>query len=162
MGDRGDVPGSSDPVSTEARRDGGSHCDDAGCEKIISIRKLSTSTFLSSVNSSGVCQCLRVTMFRLKNGSGTGLVLSRKRFSSISAHVSIRSKPNFRFQVLRFSCINNRRICPRRFVAARSATRVISPRRRIVASAFSDVLAKPRSLTVIFKNQIKNAVLVFT
>ena len=53
-GDCGGVPGSSDPVSTAARRGDGSHSDDAGCEKMISIRKPSTSTFISRVNSSGV------------------------------------------------------------------------------------------------------------
>ena len=71
----------------------------------------------------------------------------RERFPSISAAVSIRSKPNSRFQALCFSCINKRHICPRRCVAA-----------QIVAFTSSDTLAKPRSLPVIFKNQIKNAV----
>ena len=33
VGDCGGVPGSSDPVSTAARRGDGSHCDDAGCRE---------------------------------------------------------------------------------------------------------------------------------
>ena len=45
-GDCCGVPGSSDPVSTAACRGDGSHCDDAGCERMISIRKPSTSTFI--------------------------------------------------------------------------------------------------------------------
>ena len=73
-----------------------------------------------------------------------GLVLVRERFSSITAAVSIRSKPNSRFQTLSFSCISKRRICPRRCVAA-----------QIVAFTSSDVFAKPRSLVVIFENQVK-------
>ena len=52
-GDRGGFTGSSDPISTAARRGDGSHCDDAGCERMISTRKPSRSTFISSVNSSG-------------------------------------------------------------------------------------------------------------
>ena len=75
----------------------------------------------------------------------------RERFAFISAAVSIRSKPNSRFQALCFSCISKRRICHRRCVAA-----------QIVAFTSSDILAKQCSLTVIFKNQIKNAVLAFT
>ena len=86
-------------------------------------------------------------MFLQKKRFGTGLVLVRERFSFISAAVSIRSKPNSRFQTLCFSCISKRRICPRRCVAA-----------HIVALTSSDILAKQRFLTVIFKNQIKNAV----
>ena len=53
-GDRRGFPGYSDPVSTAARHGDGSHCDDAGCERMISIRNPSTSTFISSVNPSGV------------------------------------------------------------------------------------------------------------
>ena len=53
-GDCGGGPGSSEPVSTAARRGDGSHCDDAGCERMISIRKPSTPTFISRVNASGV------------------------------------------------------------------------------------------------------------
>ena len=68
-------------------------------------------------------------------------MLVRERFSSISAAVSIRSKPNSRFQTLCFSFIIKQRICPRRCVAA-----------QIVAFTFSDILVKS------FKNQIKNAV----
>ena len=56
-------------------------------------------------------------------------MLVRERFSSISAAVSIRPKPNFRFHALCFSCISKRRICPRRCVAA-----------QIVAFTFSDTL----------------------
>ena len=53
-GGRRGSPGSSDPVSTAARRGDGSQCDDAGCERMISIRNPSASTFISGVNSSGV------------------------------------------------------------------------------------------------------------
>ena len=53
-GDRRGSPGSSDPVSTAACHGDGSHCDDAGCERRISIRKPSTSTLISRVNSFGV------------------------------------------------------------------------------------------------------------
>ena len=140
---------SSDPVSTAARCGDRSHCDDAGCERMISIRKLSTSTLISSVSSSGVCGRLGMTMFRYKKGSETGLVLMGERLSSISAAVSIRSKPNLRFHVLCFSCISKRRICPRRCVAASSATRIVSRIPQIVASTSSEILAKSRSLTVI-------------
>ena len=55
-GDRGGVPGSSGPVSTAACRGDGSHCGcGAGCERVISSLRRSTSTLISSVNSSGVC-----------------------------------------------------------------------------------------------------------
>ena len=50
----GGVPGSPDPVSTAARRGDGSHSDDGSCERMISIRKPSTSTFICRLNSSGV------------------------------------------------------------------------------------------------------------
>ena len=63
-GDGSGVSGSSDPVSTAARRGDGSHSQDAGCERMISIRKRSTSTFISKLNSSGVLGCLGITMFR--------------------------------------------------------------------------------------------------
>ena len=53
-GDCGGVPGSSDPVSTAARRGDGSHSDDRGYERMISIRKPSTSTFICRLNFSGV------------------------------------------------------------------------------------------------------------
>ena len=53
-GDCVGVPGSSDPVSTAARRGDGSHSDDGGCERKISIRKPSTSTFICRLNYSGV------------------------------------------------------------------------------------------------------------
>ena len=82
----------------------------------------------------------------------------RERFSSISAAVSIRSKPNSRFQTLCFSCISKLRICPRRCVAASFATRTVSRRRQIVVPRSSDILAKSRSTKVILKKQIKNAV----
>ena len=59
-----DAPGSSDPVSTAARRGDGSHYDDAGYERVIFIRKPSTSTFISRVNSSGVWGRLGMIMFR--------------------------------------------------------------------------------------------------
>ena len=46
-GNRRGVPGSPDPVSTAARRGDGSHCGcGAGCERVISIPKRSTSTFI--------------------------------------------------------------------------------------------------------------------
>ena len=61
-----------------------------------------------------------------------------------------------------FPCISKRRICPRRCVAASSATRIVSRRRQIVASTSSNILTKSRSLTVLFKYQIKNPVLAFT
>ena len=86
-GDYGGVPG----LSTAARRGDGSHSDDGGCERMISIRKPSTSTFICRSNSSGVCGYSGITMFLYKKGFGTGLVLVRERFSSISAAVSIRS-----------------------------------------------------------------------
>ena len=82
----------------------------------------------------------------------------RERFSSISVAVSIRSKPNSRFQTLCFSCINKLRICPRRCVAASFATRTVSRRRQIVVPRSSDILAKSRSSVVIFKKSDKNAV----
>ena len=88
---------------------------------------------------------------RIWNGAGTGT----ERFSSISAAVSIRSKPNSRFQALCFSCISKRRICPRRCVVASSVTRTVSRRRQIVASTSSDILAKPRSLIVNFQKSYK-------
>ena len=53
-GDFGGVLGSSHSVSTAARRGNGSHSDNAGCERMISIRKRSTSTFISRLKSSGV------------------------------------------------------------------------------------------------------------
>ena len=53
-GDCCGVPGSSGSVSAAARRGDGSHCDDAGYERMISIRKPSKSTFISRVKSSGV------------------------------------------------------------------------------------------------------------
>ena len=62
-GDCGGVPGSSDPVSTAARRGDGSHSDDGGYERMISIRKPSTSTFICRLNSSGVCWYSGITMF---------------------------------------------------------------------------------------------------
>ena len=62
-GDCGGVPGSSDPVSTAARRGDGPHSDDGGCERMISIRKPSTSTFIWRLNSSGVCGYSGITMF---------------------------------------------------------------------------------------------------
>ena len=50
-----DASGSSDPVPIAGDRGGdGSHCNDTGCERMSSIRKPSTSTFISRVNSSGV------------------------------------------------------------------------------------------------------------
>ena len=91
-GDHCGGPGASDPISTAARRGNGSHCDDAGCERMTSIRKPSTFTFISSVNASGLCGRLGMTMFRQKKGSGTGLVLVRERFSSISVVVSIHGR----------------------------------------------------------------------
>ena len=53
-GDRGGVPGSSEPVSTAARHGNGSHCGGASCERMSSILNPSTSTFISSVNSAGL------------------------------------------------------------------------------------------------------------
>ena len=53
-GDCVGVPGSSDPVSTAARRGDVSHSDGESCERMISIRKPSTSTFICRLNSSGV------------------------------------------------------------------------------------------------------------
>ena len=53
-GDCVGVSGSSDPVSIAARRGDVSHSDDEGCERMISIRKPSTSTFICRLNSSGV------------------------------------------------------------------------------------------------------------
>ena len=50
-------------VSTAARRADGLHCDDAGCERMISMRKPSISTFISNVNSSDVCKRLGMTVF---------------------------------------------------------------------------------------------------
>ena len=82
-------------------------------------------------------------------------MLVRERFSSISAAVSIRSKPNSRFQALCFSCISKLRICPRRCVAASFATRTVSRRRQIVVPRSSDILAKSRSSTVIFQKSDK-------
>ena len=52
-GDCGGVPGSSDPVSTAARRGDGSHSDDGSYERMISIRKPSTSTFICRLNFPG-------------------------------------------------------------------------------------------------------------
>ena len=82
-------------------------------------------------------------------------MLVRERFSSISAAVSIRSKPNSRFQTLCFSCISKLRIFPRRCVAASFATQTVSRRRQIVVPRSSDILAKSRSSTVIFKKSDK-------
>ena len=85
------------------------------------------------------------------NGAGA----DARAFSSISAAVSIRSKPNSRFQTLCFSCISKLCICPRRCVAASFATRTVSRRRQIIVPRSSDILAQSRSSIVIFKNQIK-------
>ena len=82
-------------------------------------------------------------------------MLVRERFSSISAAVSIRSKPNSRFQTLCLSCISKLRICPRRCVAASFTTRTVSRRRQIVVPRSSDILAKLRSSTVIFQKSDK-------
>ena len=79
----------------------------------------------------------------------------RERFSSILAAVSIRSKPNSRFQVLRFSCISKRRICPSRCVASRSLTRIVSQRCQLVASISAIIFAESCSLTVILKKSGK-------
>ena len=79
----------------------------------------------------------------------------QERFSSISAAVSIRSKPNSRFQTLCFSCNSKLRICPRRCVAASFATRTVSRRRQIVVPRSSGILAKSRSSKVIFKKSDK-------
>ena len=56
-GDRRGVPGSSGPVSTAARSGNESYCSGAGYERMISILSRSTFSFISSVNSSGVCGC---------------------------------------------------------------------------------------------------------
>ena len=71
-GDRRGVPGSFDPVSTAARRGNGSHCGGAGCERMISILSRSTSTFISSVNSSGVCGRLEFDIFCRRTGLERG------------------------------------------------------------------------------------------
>ena len=54
VGDCGGVPGPYDPVSTAARRGDGLHSDDADYERMISIRKPSTSTFICRLTSSGL------------------------------------------------------------------------------------------------------------
>ena len=82
-------------------------------------------------------------------------MLVRERFSSISAAISIRSKPNSRFQTLCVSCISKLRIFPRRCVAASFATRTVSRRHQIVVPRSSDILAKSRSSTVISKSDKK-------
>ena len=57
-------PGSFDPVlAARNRRGNGLHCGDASCERIISILKRSTFTFILSVNSSGVCGRLGLDVF---------------------------------------------------------------------------------------------------
>ena len=88
------------------------------------------------------------------NGAGTG---TRALFIHFSA-VSIRSKPNPRFQVLCFLCINKRRICPNRCVTASSPTRIVSRIRQIVASTSSEILFVITCLSTVITFQIKNAV----
>ena len=156
-----DAPGSSDPVPIAGNRGGVPRSSDPYRH---GMRENDFHPQAFDIHCHFKCKFVRCMLasrndhVSIKKGPGTGLVLVRERFSSIS----IRSKPNSRFQALCFSCISKRRICPRRCVAASSATRIVSQRRQIVASTSSDILAKLGSSTVLFKNRIKNAVLAFT
>ena len=85
----------------------------------------------------------------------------RKCFSSILAAVSIRSKPNYRFQPFCSSSISKRRICPSMCIAVSALTRTVSRKRQLVASTSAIIFVVSRSSTVVMTFQIKNVVLAF-